>query len=131
MQFLSKDAILAADDLQVEDVQVPEWGGWVRVRGLSGVERDAFEQEMAKRKGKDVQMNLRNIRARLAQLTVVDEGGKRLFTHQDIEALGNKSARALERVFSQAMKLSGLSETDVEELAENFGDGQSDDSTSS
>ena len=32
MNLLSKTAILAAQDLQTEDVEVPEWGGAVRVR---------------------------------------------------------------------------------------------------
>ena len=32
MTLLSKTAILAAQHLQTEDVEVPEWGGAVRVR---------------------------------------------------------------------------------------------------
>ncbi len=32
MTLISKTAILAAQDLQTEDVEVPEWGGAVRVR---------------------------------------------------------------------------------------------------
>lgn len=127
--FLGADAILKAADLQVAEIEVPEWGGWVRVRGLTGLERDQFESEMTQRKGKDVQMNLRNIRARLVQLSVVDEKGERMFTHQVLEALGAKSARALDRIFTKSMELSGLSPGDVENLAENLDNGQSDDST--
>jgi hypothetical protein len=41
--YLTRDAILQAPDLQGEDVAVPEWGGTVRVRGLSGAQRDAYE----------------------------------------------------------------------------------------
>lgn len=128
--LLTRDQILQADDLRSEDVPVPEWGGVVRVRGLTGTQRDAFESDVVVMNGRDVQRNTRNIRARLVALTVVDEEGKRLFTHQDVEALGNKSARALDRVFSAASSLSGLSDADVEELAENFADGQSDGSIS-
>lgn len=32
MPLLSKTAILAANDLQTKDIEVPEWGGAVRVR---------------------------------------------------------------------------------------------------
>ena len=42
MNILSKDAILAADDLPRETVHVPEWGGDVYVRTMSGTDRDAF-----------------------------------------------------------------------------------------
>ena len=43
MTYLSRDTILQREDIKTEDVEVPEWGGTVRVRGMSGVERDAFE----------------------------------------------------------------------------------------
>lgn len=76
------------------------------------------------------QVRLENIRARLVSLTVVDEDGRRLFSDDDVRALGAKSGAALERVWAVARKLSALSEEDVEELAEGFGEGPSEDSTS-
>lgn len=130
MAYLGKADILAAQDLQYEDVAVPEWGGTVRVRGLTGRERDAFEAAVASARGKDVKLNLQNVRARLAALSVVDADGARIFDERDIGALGEKSAQALERVFQTAMRLSGLTPTDVKDLTENLDDGQSDDSTS-
>lgn len=130
MAYLGKADILAAQDLQYEDVAVPEWGGTVRVRGLTGRERDAFEAGVASARGKDVKLNLQNVRARLVALSVVDADGARLFDERDIGALGEKSAQALERVFQAAMRLSGLTPTDVKDLTENLDDGQSEDSTS-
>ena len=38
--LLSKEQILAAEDLPHKDVPVPEWKGTVRVRALTGFERD-------------------------------------------------------------------------------------------
>ena len=128
--YLTKDAILAADDLITEDVDVPEWGGTVRVRSISGAERDAFEQAIVTRRGKNVQTNLSNIRAKMSALCLVDESGQRLFTDADVVALGQKSAAALDRVFGVAQRLSGLTDKDVDELAENLKTGQSDASTS-
>lgn len=120
MALLSKTDILGTNDLPTQDVSVPEWGGEVRIRGLTGAERDAFEAAIAQRKGKDVRMNLQNVRARLVAMSAVDEEGKRLFTDEDVTALGAKSAVALERVFTAAMQLSGLTPSDVEDLAENL-----------
>lgn len=129
---LSRDAILGADDRPTEVVHVPEWGGDVHVRGLSGAERDAYEAGIASPRPDGRQhMNLRNLRARLVVLAVVDpDSGDRLFRDDDAPALGDKSAAAVDRVFSVARRLSGLSEGDVEELAEGFGDAPSEDSTS-
>lgn len=128
--LLTKDAILSANDLVTEDVAVPEWGGTVRVRTISGAERDAFEQAIVTRKGKNVQTNLANIRAKMVALCVVDENGQRLFADKDVLLLGTKSAAALDRVFTVAQQLAGLTDKDVDELAENLETGQSEDSTS-
>lgn len=126
MGLLGRDAILQVVDVETVDVQVPEWGGAVRVRGLSGADRDRFEASIVEQRGRKMRTNLQNVRARLVALSVIDEQGQRLFADSDVRALGEKSAAALERVFSVAQRLSGLSDGDVEELAENFPGGQSD-----
>ena len=119
MTLLSKTAILAAQDLQTEDVEVPEWGGAVRVRSFTGRERDAFESSMVRGEGRDRKVDLTNMRARLVGLTVIDETGQRLFTDDEVDLLGAKSGAALDRVFAVAQKLNGLSGADVEELSKN------------
>ena len=86
MTLLSKTAILCANDLQTEDVEVPEWGGSVRVRSFTGRERDAFEASMVRGEGKARKVDLTNMRARLVGLTVIDEGGQRLFTDDEVKA---------------------------------------------
>ena len=128
--LLTKEQILAAEDLPTEDVDVPEWGGAVRVRGLTGAERDALEVEMVSRSGRNVSVNIQNFRAKLVARTVIDEKGVLLFSTVDIGHLGEKSAAALQRVFDVSQRLSGLSSADVEELAKNWQIAQSDDSTS-
>lgn len=130
-RFLTATDILGAVDIATEDVEVPEWGGWVRVQALTGTQRDAFEAGLTHRAGKKVTTSLDNIRARLVMSSVVDEAGRALFTEADVAALGKKSAAALDRVFSVSMRLSGLSDADVDDLAQNFTNGQSGDSSSS
>lgn len=130
MTLLTKSAILSADDLKTEDVEVPEWGGAVRVRAFSGRERDAFEASLVRGDGKDRKVDLTNMRARLVALTVVDETGQKLFTHEDVDLLGAKSGAALDRVFAVAQKLNGLSAADVEDLTKNSSGAPSADSTS-
>jgi hypothetical protein len=115
--LLTRDAILAADDLPYEDVAVPEWGGVVRVRGLSGKDRDAYLSSMAViRGGQVVGQDTRNVSARLVLRCLTGEDGEPLFTQHDIDLLGAKSAAALGRVFEVAARLSGLDESDVKSL---------------
>ena len=119
MALLSREAILQVQDLPTERVPVPEWCGEIIVRGLTGVERDQFEQSIVETRGKNTKVNLRNIRAKLVVLCCVDEQGNRIFRDEDAEVLGRKSAVALNRVFEVAQRLSGLRPEDVEELAGN------------
>lgn len=136
MSLLTREQILKADDLPYEDVEVPEWGGVVRVRTLTGAERDAWEQSIITmqangKKAPTMQRRLDNLRAKLVARCLIDDAGARLFTDKDIAALGQKSAAALSRVFEVAQRLNGLTENDVEELVENFFDGPNDSSISS
>ena len=128
MNYLTKTLILQADDIVYEDVAVPEWGGTIRVKTLNGLERDSLEQSMLEGKGKNSQVNMANFRAKLCSRTIVDDKGVRLFGDLDIIDLGKKSGSALQRVFNVASKLSGFSDSDIEELTKNSESSQSDDS---
>ena len=126
--LLSRDAILAARDIKTEDVAVPEWGGSVRVRGMSGTERSRFEESLQeplkqsktaeRRYGPKTQVNAKTVREKLCVWCIVDTDGQRLFTDADLGALAEKSAGALEKVVEVAMRLSGMDEEDVEQMAE-------------
>lgn len=116
--MLTKEQILGSSDLPTESVEVPEWGGTIYIRTMSGSDRDAFEQSMIDGKKSSVG-NLANIRARLAVKTVCDASGQRLFDDADAEALGTKSAKALDRVFEVAQRLNGLGKKDIEALEGN------------
>lgn len=120
--YLGREDILATDDRQYNDIEVPEWGGTVRVRGMSGTQRDEYEASIIEQRGSDRKVNLRNARAKLVARCIVDGDGRTIFTSDDVSALGRKSAVALERVFDEARRLSGMTEGDVERLAENFED---------
>lgn len=132
MKTLNRDAILAAQDLKTQRVNVPEWGGEVIVRTMTGVERDELEGIMAMQSTKATPAErLRNFRALTVALCTVDEQGNRLFTLEDVEALGKKSTASLTRIFTVAQVLSALTEAAVEELVKNSGPSPRGDSTSS
>jgi len=118
-KILSKQDILTANDIETKEVDVPEWGGTVFVRGLTGHERDKFESSIVTRIGKETKVEMENIRAKLVSLCVVDEEGKKLFNETDVGMLTKKSGAALDRVFSVAQKLSGIGEEDFKEMVKN------------
>lgn len=115
--MLSKDEILAEKPSEMEKVDVPEWGGEVFVRVMSGAERDAFEAGMiASGNGK---ANYQNVRARLAVRCICDGEGHRVFMDGDALALGKGSCVPLDKVFAVAQRINHIGDADIEALAGN------------
>lgn len=108
---LTRDAILAINDTALTSVEVPEWGGKVYVRPMSGRDRDAYDMEMVNSGGK-----IENIRARVAVRVVCDADGNLLFKPEDADALGKKSAKALDRIYSAMENTSKTTAEGVESL---------------
>lgn len=127
--ILSKSQIIAADDLPRELVNVVQWGGDVYIKALTAKERDEYEAGFVVQKGGAVKsIDLANVRARLVAMTLVDESGVRLFNDMEVFDLGRKSATALNKVYEVAKRLSGISQTDEEEMTKNSAAGQPGDS---
>ena len=115
-----KSRILAAEDRPFEDLDVPEWGVKVRLRGMSGTDRDAWEAKAValKRGGQDVELSLADWRSRLVTKCLFDpETDERIFTDGEVSKLGAKAATVIERLFGLARRLSGLDD-DAEEEAD-------------
>lgn len=112
---LTKEQILAADDMGLLEVQVPEWGGSVFVRVMTVGERDSYENDWMVNKNKGVE----NFRSKFLQRVLCDEAGELLFKADEIALLAKKSARATTRVWGEAMKHNALTDDDVEDLAKN------------
>lgn len=130
MGFLTREQIVDADDVEYAEVDCPEWGGTVRLKSIRGKQRDAYEQSLIQERGGSRQMNLLNARAKLIVLCAVDEAGALLFNPDDLNMLGRKNAKPLDRLFDACRKLAGLSEEDVDKLTEDFGAARSEDGTS-
>lgn len=126
LKLATRTDILDAVDLQQQDVPVPEWGVTVRIRGLSGTERDQYEAWIIQGKGKNRDINLRQSRAKLVMMCAIDADGKRLFDEADLIRLGAKSALAMQRVFDVAAALSGLDEDTLEKIQDDLGNAPSD-----
>jgi hypothetical protein len=131
MTLLSREQILETDDRKYEVVECPEWGGAVRLRSITGAQRDSYEQSVMQTSGADRKLNLRNARAKLIVLCAVDADGRSMFTADDLGALGRKNAAPIDRLFDACRKLAGMSAEDVDKLTEDFGATPADDDVTS
>ena len=106
VKILSKEEILAADDLPVEVVPTPEWGGSVKVRGMSAEERLMYVEWT---KGPDGKTDTEKATFYAIILGVIEPK----FSEADIPALKKKSAAVLERISRVWLKLSGIGEEEL------------------
>lgn len=109
--ILSREQILAAQDLASEEISVPEWGGTVRVRMMTGAERDALGASLL---GADKKVDMSQYRIRLLAACLVDEAGQPLFGPDEVGLLGAKSGVALDRVYRVAERLNDVGAGAVE-----------------
>ncbi len=117
--YLKKDEILKAQDFIFEDVDVPEWGGKVRIRCMTGSERDAYEASVYEFKGGAMQLNREDLRSKLLARVLVDSQNERLFTDAEVKLLGRKNAKVIDRLFTIAQRINALSDDDVKKLEKN------------
>ena len=117
--MLTREEILAAKDLKEEIVDIPEWGGTVRIVTMTGAERDSFDALLSKKRIGDT-VDIRGIRPYLVLLTVHGENGERLFTEVDLPALEAKSGLVIDRLSAIARKLNALTDEEIEARKADF-----------
>lgn len=131
---LTRDQILQAArtaTIERDKLTVPELGGEIYVRGMSGTERDAFEDGLRIRKGRKTgQTDMRNFRAKLAVKVIVTEDGQRILNDEDASIFGQLPAGVLDRIISRCSELSGIAEEEVEDLGNASGSADSGDGSS-
>lgn len=128
MAFLTRDQILSVEDRRFQDVEVPEWvvigsgeTAMVRIVGLNAKAAAEFSSRLIKvdAKGGIQAVKIDNFLAELLSLTMTDDKFQPLFSKEDVEALGLKSAAVMKRLGDIAMQLSGLNETAVKDATKN------------
>ena len=104
-----RDAILAANDLEQQEITIDGWDFPVAVRVISGRERQQLVEKW--NEVKDDEAAMQDLLPFVCALTLVDPDGSRPFepTDQtDLDLLKGKGARQLEEVYHAAMKLNGM-----------------------
>lgn len=118
MKQLSITDILNKDDVKTKVIDIPEWGGSVEIRSMTGEARDAYEESVFKRlENGEYERDLSNARAKLIAACVYGPDGTRMFkSDAQIKALGSKSAIVLDRLFTECQNLNAISQQDMDEL---------------
>lgn len=104
METLTAEQLLAAKDFVEEHVDVPEWGGCVKVRTLSMGARYRIAEGSATLKGREQRVDS----VRLAVLTLLHGIVDPKLTEEQAILLAEKNASAVERVIQAIWRASAL-----------------------
>jgi hypothetical protein len=123
--LLTREAFLSKTQLRIEKVNLPRSEDYVFVRGLTGAERDEFEnanliRERDKKRGTlsfDVRME--NVRSTLVVKGLCTEQGLRLLSDEDVDEVSKLPADVVSHLYSVIAALSGITDEDVQDLIKN------------
>jgi hypothetical protein len=108
-KFLTAAEILGAQDVEIREVDVPDWGGTVRLRTITAEEMASLSSDTKKESSV----------VALLVIAAVDEDGKALFTANDFSALKKKSLRPFLQLQKIVGEMNGLDDLKKgKELAE-------------
>lgn len=110
---LNKHQIFACNDLKESYVDMPEWGGKIKIKALSVQEQLDYDAFLAS-KPKEVEMALH-----LIIIACIDENGNKLFDENDLPLLKKKNSANLFKIVSEILKLNKQDANDVDDLAKN------------
>lgn len=135
MALVTKAQISAAVDRKWEDVEVPEWGGEVRLMALSAADRGYIEAGSVVANGQNPQLKVESLkvyREKLVGMAMVDENLERVYTNKEILSgeLGKKDGAIIERLAAKVQELSGMGRYAVKEAEGNSDAAPSDSSDS-
>lgn len=113
--MLDRASILAAKDIITETFPIPQWGGDVTIRMLTGEQREELESRIQTFKSGAK----KSVRALAAVYSLVGEDGAPLFTQSDVAELAAKSGVALDTIFDHVLKLNAMTKAEAGELEKN------------
>ena len=126
-----RDKIAAIKDIPEETLAVPEWGGLeILVRGMTAGDRgDLLASAVDPETG---QVDLKSMYPDIVILTAHDpETGERIWMPEDRAAIQEKSGKAIDRLATVGMRLSGMDPDEKEKAGKGSSSTGSGDSSSS
>lgn len=112
---LTREQIMGLNDLKPTVYEVPEWGGSVNLRVMTGHEKlqyDLFQQQ------KDPEPLFADVIALLVSMVVVDDNNEPIFHSPD--EVKQRNAQVIERLFFEAVRVNAANPSAVEDLAKNL-----------
>ena len=108
MTLLKFDEVVAKQDLPTKDIEVPEWGGTVRIRHWTVAERDEF----VRRSAKD---DKESVGSWVVSILAIDESGKPWCPPERASELQKKNPKAIDVIVNAVIELTKRTEKSVDD----------------
>jgi len=113
LRILTVEEILAAPDIHDEEVDCPEWGGKVVVRGFTKAKQQQLRREAVDDEG---ELDMEKMEMLIFTNGVVEPP----LNAEQVELLKEKSAAVIDRILERIMDLSGMTEAVNKEAQKSF-----------
>jgi len=121
--MLTKEQLLAAVATRTEDTSVNGLDGTLRIRVMSGYDRDAFQKVV-----QDQGLTDSVYFSALVAATVVNEDGTPMFAPDEVDVLRKSHAELVRKIGLECQRINGLGQKAVEDAEKNSEAIQSDSS---
>jgi hypothetical protein len=116
---LTKTQILNRKPL-LQEVQLPQWGGFVYIRPLTVAEQTKLAELGTKFEKANTAARIKNITLQVIKWSVTDADGAALFDDGDLDQLLQSDASAIMSLQDAIIRYSGLTEESRRELEKNL-----------
>jgi hypothetical protein len=116
---LTKEQILNRKPI-LQEVQIPQWGGFVYIRPLTVAEQTKLAELGTKHEKANTAARVKNITLQVIKWSVTDADGAALFDDADLDRLLQSDASAIMSLQDAIIRYSGLTEESRRELEKNL-----------
>jgi len=124
LEDLTFAQIIEADDIEMRRVPVPEWGGAIYMKSMTGQDRDNYIGLVQARmvgSGDDRKISdYSGLSSHLLQKCMAKKDGSPLFSPAQVRDLQKKNSGVLNRLQTIAQEMNGLTDEEVEKYAGNL-----------
>lgn len=132
-KLLTHEQILAAmerREVATTEVHIPELGGSVKVREMSGSLRNRLEATYATIRGGGDAKALDTVTAQIVAMCVLDDSDRPMMTVNEVKRLAAACPKAVFRMREAIIDISATDQSDLEDLEQVFDGAQSEPSSS-
>ena len=115
MTLLNRESIRDIQDVGIEEVEVPEWGGSVYVRGMTLADMAEHAERQRQLGANPSETELAGLLPAIVVRYCVDPAGVRIFQDEDEAWLRTKSVASLKRIVDAFNVLNGFDEIQEED----------------